>query len=176
MRGEERRQYLEMARGDLTMKLATFLCSFAVSVSIASSAADLKTPLTVADSAQKAVEARSRALIKAELESDVAAFRSFLSDDYVLLYVEPATAGHKAKWVARTREEWATRLQTGQTKYAAVEIRNTRVYLHGDVAIFAGEYMEKGTRDGRHFTEEGLFTETWVRRNGEWMMVGGVFP
>jgi ketosteroid isomerase-like protein len=158
------------------MKLAIFLCSVAVSVSIASSAADLKAPVTATDSAQKAVEARSRALIKAELESDVAAFRSFLSDDYVLLYVEPATAGHKAKWVARTKEEWATQLRTGKTKYSAVEIRNTKVYMHGDVAIFTGEYMEEATRDGKQYKEEGLFTETWAKRNGEWMMVAGVFP
>lgn len=158
------------------MKRTVLLCCVALSISIAGAAADWKTPTTAAVSPQMAVEARSRALIKAELESDIAAFRSFLTDDYVLLYVEPATAGHKAKWVARTKEEWANQLQSRQTRYSAVEIRNTKVYLHGDVAIFSGEYMEQGTQDGKQYKEEGLFTETWVRRNGEWMMIGGVFP
>jgi hypothetical protein len=157
---------------NLTMKLAGLLCSAALVISTGSAFADSKTP----PSAEREVEGRSRALIKVELDGNVEAFRQFLSDDYVLLYVEPATSGQKARWVARTKEEWATLLRTGRAKYHSVDLRNTKVYMHNNVAIFTGEYTEKGARDGEEYTEEGLFTETWVRRQGEWIMVGGVFP
>jgi len=158
------------------MKSIPLLCAAALMVCIGNAAAKPKTPHVAASSAEKAIEDRSRALIKAELDADVAAFRGFLSDDYVLLYVEPATSGHKARWATRTKEEWANLLATGGERYHSVDLRHTKVYLHGDVAIFAGEYTEKGTRDGEEYTEGGLFTETWVKRRGEWILVGGVFP
>jgi ketosteroid isomerase-like protein len=157
------------------MKLATLCCAALLGISIGTTTAGPKPPLDSAGS-EKAVEDRSRALIKAELDANVAAFRSFLSDDYVLLYVEPAASGQKARWATRTKEEWATLLGSGREKYDSVDLRDTRVYLHGDVAIFTGEYTEKGTRDGEEYTEDGLFTETWVLRQGQWMMIGGVFP
>ena len=50
------------------------------------------------------------------------------------------------------------------------------MYFHGDVAIFTGDYTETGTRDGVEYSEAGLFTETWVKRSGEWVIVGSVFP
>ena len=124
----------------------------------------------------QAVESRSRALIKAELDADVSAFNSFLSDDYVLLYVEQAAPGHKPRWGKITKEQWASDLRTGRTRYSAVDIHNTKVYLHGDIAVFAGEYSQKGTEDGKEHEERGLFTETWAKRDGEWIMVAGVFP
>ncbi|MGO9989006.1 MAG: nuclear transport factor 2 family protein [Steroidobacteraceae bacterium] len=158
------------------MKLIPSLCAAALTVCIGSGAAEPKAPQVLPSSADRAVEDRSRALIKAELDANVAAFRGFLSDDYVLLYVEPATSGQKARWATRTKEEWANLLSTGGEKYHSVDLRHTKVYLHGDVAIFAGEYTEKGTRDGEEYTEGGLFTETWAKRHGEWILVGGVFP
>jgi ketosteroid isomerase-like protein len=157
------------------MKLAALCCAALLGVLVGAATASPKPPQGSASS-ERAVESRSRALVKAELDADVAAFRSFLSDDYVLLYVEPAVSGRKARWATRTKEEWATLLSSGREKYHSVDLRHTKVYLHGDVAIFTGEYAEKGTRDGEEYTEEGLFTETWVRRQGQWIMVGGVFP
>jgi hypothetical protein len=32
------------------------------------------------------------------------------------------------------------------------------VYLHGDVAIFTGDYTETGTREGVEYSDAGLFT------------------
>jgi ketosteroid isomerase-like protein len=158
------------------MKLVPLLCAAALTVGTGSAAADSSTPKESSNAAEKIVEARSRALIKAELEADVEAFRSYLSDDYVMLYVEPATAGQKARWATMTKEEWATLMSTGREKYHSVKLRDTKVYLHGDVAIFAGEYSQRSTTDGKESREAGLFTETWVKRHGQWILIGGVFP
>jgi len=99
-----------------------------------------------------------------------------MSDDYVMLWVEPATNGKKAHWATMTKVEWVEGLQSLKHKYHDVELLNTKVYLHGDVAIFAGDYTETGTREGVEYSEAGLFSETWVQRNGQWVIVGSVFP
>ncbi len=92
------------------------------------------------------------------------------------MWVEPAANGQKAKWATMTKNEWAEQLQSGRLKYHSVDLRNTKVYVHGNVAIFSGEYTEKGTRDGSEYTDEGLFAETWVRREGRWVIIGSTFP
>lgn len=94
----------------------------------------------------------------------------------VLMWVEPAANGQIARWATRTRNEWAEQLQSGHLKYNSVDLRNTKVFVHRDVAIFSGEYTEKGIRDGIAYTDEGLFTETWVKRQGQWIIVGSIFP
>lgn len=124
----------------------------------------------------KAVEARSRAWIKAELDGDANAFRTFATDGYLLLYVEPKTTERPAHWVTRTRDQWETEIRTGQVKYKSVELRNTKVHVNGDIALFKGEYTEKGVRDGAEYTESGFFVETWAKRDGQWVVVSSVFP
>jgi hypothetical protein len=89
------------------MKLISLLCAAALIVGTGSAAADSSTQKESSNAAEKIVEARSRALIKAELDADVEAFRSFPSDDYLMLYIEPATPGHKSRWATMTKEAWA---------------------------------------------------------------------
>jgi ketosteroid isomerase-like protein len=158
------------------VKLISLLCAAVMIVGIGAAAADSSTPTASRIAAERIVEDRSRALIKAELDADVDAFRGFLSDDYRMMYVEPATVGHKSRWATMTKEEWASLMSSGREKYHSVNLRGTKVYLHGDVAIFAGEYSQTSTNDGKERTDHGLFTETWVKRHGQWILIGGVFP
>ena len=125
---------------------------------------------------ERAVEARSRAWIKAEVDGDADAFRTFATDGYRLLYVEPKTAERPAHWVTKTRDQWEEDIRKGRARYHSVTLRNTKVHLNGDIALFTGEYTEKGIRDGAEYTESGFFVETWARRNGQWFAVSSVFP
>jgi ketosteroid isomerase-like protein len=125
---------------------------------------------------EKAVAARSLAFAKAAQQGDLAIFPTFMSDDYVMLWPEPATDGKKPHWATKTKEEWVEELRSRKNKYRSVELQNIKVYLHGNVAILTGDYTQTGTRDGAEYSEAGLFTETWVKRNGQWITVGGVFP
>jgi ketosteroid isomerase-like protein len=133
-------------------------------------------PVSSLTSIEKSVEARSLAWIRTTIDRDIPAFRSFASDDYVLMWVEPAANGQQAKWATRTRDEWAEQLRSGHLKYRSVDLRNTKVVVHGDIAVFSGKYTEKGTTDGKEYTDEGLFTETWVNRQGQWIIVTSMFP
>ena len=125
---------------------------------------------------EQAVDARSHAWAKAALEGDVNTFRTFASDDYVLLEVEPKTAEHAARWTTTTRDEWAESLRSGHLKYRSVTLRNTKVHVNGDIALVTGEYTEQGVRDGKDYTDSGLFVETWANREGKWIAVSSVFP
>lgn len=130
----------------------------------------------VSGASEKAVEARSRAWIKAELDGDADAFRTFATEGYLLLSVEPKTTEHPARWVTETRDQWEQEIRTRQVKYRSVALRNTKVRLNGDIAFFTGEYTERGIRAGSEYTESGLFVETWAKRNGQWFAVSSVFP
>ena len=125
---------------------------------------------------EKAVEARSRAWIKTEVDGDADAFRTFATEGYIQLYVEPKTPLHPARWVSKTLEQWADEIRTKQVKYHSVVLRDTKVRLNGDIAFFTGEYTEKGLRAGAAYTESGFFAETWVNRNGQWFAVSSFFP
>ena len=165
-----------MQSRETTMKAIRIFAALAIPFSIVPTTADSNPPPPSTTSVEVAVEARSRAWVKTALDGDIAAFRSFASDDYVLMWVEQAKDGQKARWATRTRDEWVELLRSGSIKYQSIELRNTTVHIHGDVAIFAGEYSERVTRDGRQYTDAGLFAETWVRRHDQWIIVGSTFP
>jgi ketosteroid isomerase-like protein len=158
------------------MRGKLLLCTSALLLTIGGAFAAQDSATTSKADVEKAVAARSLAFVKAALNGDVAGFRAFMSDDYVMLWTEPATNGKKSHWATMTKAEWVEGLRSGKHKYHAVELLNTKVYLHGDVAIFAGDYTETGTREGAEYSEAGLFSETWVKRNGQWVIVGSVFP
>jgi ketosteroid isomerase-like protein len=124
---------------------------------------------------EETVATRSRAFAQAALSGDLASFSSFMSDDYIMLWTEPATDGKKAHWVTKTKAEWVQELSTRKNTYRSVELHNLKVYLHGDVATVTGDYTQTGTREGTDYSESGLFNETWVRRSGQWVIVGSVF-
>jgi ketosteroid isomerase-like protein len=125
---------------------------------------------------EETVAARSLAFAQAALTGDLASFSSFMSDDYIMLWTEPATDGKKAHWVTKTKAQWVQELRSRKNKYRSVELHNLKVYLHGDVAAVTGDYTQTGTREGADYSDAGLFNETWVRRSGRWVIVGSVFP
>jgi len=157
------------------MKRKLVLCASALVLAIGSAFAADSAPSSTS-AIEKAVAARSLAFAKAALKGDLATFPTFMSDDYVMLWAEPSTDGKKPHWATKTKEEWVEELRSRKNKYRSVELRNTKVYLHGNVAIFTGDYTQTGTREGAEYSEAGLFTETWARRNGQWIIVGSVFP
>src|ERR1700722_8856598 len=103
------------------MKSFRILAALAILFSVLPATADSDPPPTSTTSVETAVEARSRAWIKTAMDRDIVAFRGFASDDYVLMWVEPAKDGKKARWATRTRDEWAELLRSGHMKYQSIE-------------------------------------------------------
>jgi ketosteroid isomerase-like protein len=125
---------------------------------------------------EETVAARSRAFAKAALSGDLASFATFMSDDYLMLWTEPGTDGKTTHWVTKTKTEWVQELRSRKNTYRSVELHNMKVYLHGEVATVTGDYTQTGTREGADYSDAGLFNETWIKRLGQWVIVGSVFP
>jgi ketosteroid isomerase-like protein len=151
------------------------VCASAIVLSMATAIADVSTP-TPAPATEKAVADRSVAFAKAAQRGDLDTFPTFMSDDYVMMWVEPAANGENTHWVAKTKREWIEELRSNKNRYRSIELHNTKVHLHGNVALFTGEYTQTGTREGKEYSEQGLFAETWVKRHGQWIIVSSVFP
>jgi ketosteroid isomerase-like protein len=164
---------MESILEDMKMKLT--LCASILLLAIGCASVARSAPAAT-PAAEKEVTARSLAFAKAALNGDLATFPTFMSDDYVMLWPEPATDGKKAHWATKTKKEWVEELRSRKNKYHSVELLNTKVHLHDNVAIFTGDYTQTGTREGVDYSDVGLFTETWIKRNGQWIIVGSVFP
>jgi ketosteroid isomerase-like protein len=117
-----------------------------------------------------------RAWARAAVDSDAGKMASFMSDDYVEIILNPATAGKDAEWTTRNKSEWVESVRSGRDKYESVELHNLQVYFHGEIASVTGHYSQKGTSDGKDNSSAGTYVNTWVRRNGHWQIISSVFP
>lgn len=122
------------------------------------------------------IVASERAWAAAPVKGDAAGMASFMLDDYVEIALEAASSQSKGNWVTTRKAEWVDLVRSGREKYTSVELRNIKVYLHGEVATTTGEYSQTGTKDGKDISASGFYIDTWVKRNGKWLVVSSVFP
>jgi ketosteroid isomerase-like protein len=120
--------------------------------------------------------ASERAWAQAPLKGDVAGMARLMSDDYVEIAMETASGTSKSSWVITSKAEWVDLVQSGREKYTSVDLRNLKVYLHGNVATVSGEYSQTVMKDGKDISSSGLYVDTWVKKNGNWQVVSSVFP
>lgn len=100
------------------------------------------------------------------LKGDADAFASFMADDYHAL-LTGARVRDKATWVAGVR--------AGTTTYQSVNLSNLRVQLYGDTAVVFGDYTQRGISGGRDNSATGKYVNTWIKRNGRWLVVSSGF-
>ena len=130
-----------------------------------------------ASSESEDVLAAERACAKAWVDADIATLDRFIADDYVEMIAEPVSEGVAAHWKTQTKQQWLDLVRSRQEKYVSVEIRNEKVFLHGDdVATVLGEYSQTVIKDGKQSNEAGPEIDTWKKRKGHWQVVSSVFP
>jgi ketosteroid isomerase-like protein len=117
-----------------------------------------------------------RAWAKAPVDGDADRMASFMADEYLELVWEPATPTTAAHWTATTKETWVQRVRHHTEVYSAVELKNLTVHLQGSMAVVTGEYSQVATNDGEDNTSSGIYTNTWVKRKGRWLVIQSVFP
>jgi ketosteroid isomerase-like protein len=120
--------------------------------------------------------AAERAWAQAPVKGDVEGMARLMSDDYVEIAMETAPGTSKSSWVTTSKAEWVDLVQSGRERYKSVDLRNLKVYLHGDVATVSGEYSQTVTKDGKDVSSSGVYVDTWVKKNGKWQVVSSVFP
>jgi ketosteroid isomerase-like protein len=122
------------------------------------------------------IEAAEHGWAQAPVKGDAVAMAGFMSDDYIEIVMETASGASKSRWVTTKKKEWIDLVRSGREKYASVELRNIKIYLHGDIATVTGEYSQTGTKEGKDISASGLYVDTWVKKDGKWRVVSSVFP
>jgi ketosteroid isomerase-like protein len=97
---------------------------------------------------------------KAGLAGDAAALEKMLAPDYVYTNPEADTA---------TRAEVINGMKSGATKYDAFKVEDMKVRVYGDAAVVTGKATTTGMENGKHIDDVVRFTDTWVKRNGNWV-------
>ena len=70
-----------------------------------------------------------------------------------------------------TRAEVFARRKSGAVKYTAFTQDDYKVQVIGDTAIVTGRITMKAERDGKDISGQERFTDTFVRRGGQWQAV-----
>jgi ketosteroid isomerase-like protein len=117
-----------------------------------------------------------KAWAKAALDGDADLMASFMADEYVELAWEPATQTARAHWSAAGKRGWVEDVRRRTEVYSSVDVRNLTVHLQGTLAVVTGEYSQTGRHDGKDISASGIYADTWIRRNGRWLLVDSVFP
>ena len=108
------------------------------------------------------VRALESAWNQAEIHHDATAVAKIMADTFVSID-HHGTIQNKSQYLAGLKD----------LSFKPVEIANseTSVYIYGDTAIVTSAYRTKGTDGGKPFVHHGRFTDTWIKRNGEWKCV-----
>jgi ketosteroid isomerase-like protein len=128
------------------------------------------------DGATEQVLVSEHAWAKAAADGDAARMAGLMADDYVEIVMETDPGTKNSRWVTTSKAEWVNLVRSGREKYQSVELRNLKVYSHGDIATVTGEYSQTATKDGKDNSGSGIYVNTWVRKNRNWQVVSSVFP
>jgi len=101
---------------------------------------------------------------QAEVRNDADALDK-LFDDSIVVTQPDGSIQNKADLLTYVRDK--------NNHWDMVVSENMKVYVHGDTAVVTGTYREKGASGGKAFDNHGIFTDTWIQRNGKWRCVAG---
>jgi ketosteroid isomerase-like protein len=107
---------------------------------------------------------------QAQLNHDATAMGSMLHPDFVFTDYD-GTVMSKPQFLASIRDSSNT---------LSVEVSDDmKLHRFGDTVVVTGATHEKGKQKGKTYEHYGRFTDTWMRRNNEWICVAsqlGLLP
>jgi|SRR5579862_6215463 len=95
-------------------------------------------------------------------ERSIDILSSLLAEDFVIT-VEDGNIYSKAGYISHSADP-ATAVQVA-------ELSDLKVRMHGDTAIVAGAYHEKGESNGKRYEYHDRLTDVWMKINGKWQVV-----
>lgn len=69
------------------------------------------------------------------------------------------------------KREWLSQIRNETDQYDLLTKSGVSVTICDNAAVATGKYREKIKINGKMVLRSGRFTDTWVRRNGEWKCV-----
>ena len=121
-------------------------------------------PIAIAQDDNRAAVLRAAdAYDHAQLMQDRTALERVIAPDYRLVHGSGRIGD---------REDFIASVVAPTTHISAVDIANrTYTPLGRDAAIVGGEGVTRGTDSGAPFVEHFVFSDTFVNRNGQWVVV-----
>jgi ketosteroid isomerase-like protein len=97
-----------------------------------------------------------------QLNHDADAMGKILDPDFVLTDYD-GTVMSKAQFLVSIRDV---------SNQLTVEVsEDMKLHRHGDTVIVTGATHEKGTEKGKAYAHQGRFTDTWIKKDGQWLCV-----
>ncbi len=99
---------------------------------------------------------------RAQVHNDVSALVRIMGDDYVGTSSDGEVAS-KAKVLAD--------IKSGQETTSSAVTDQLKITVYRNTAVATGRWTASGKSKGKEWTGPYRFTDTWVRRNGNWQVV-----
>jgi ketosteroid isomerase-like protein len=97
-----------------------------------------------------------------QISHDADAMGKMLDSDFVLTDYD-GTVYSKGGFLASIRDN---------SIQLTVEVSaDMKLHRHGDTVIVIGATHEKGTEKGKPFSHVGRFTDTWIKKDGQWLCI-----
>src|SRR5260370_22309140 len=94
-----------------------------------------------------------------QINHDADAMGKMLDSDFVLTDYD-GTVLTKRQFLASIRDK--------STQLTVEVSEDMKLHRHGDTVVVTGATHEKGIEKGRPFSHAGRFTDTWIKRDGQW--------
>ena len=103
----------------------------------------------------------------AVVRGDVAAVRSMLADDFVMVHGDGWITGGKPL-LEDNKESFLKRVENKQ--YLARDITTVKAEMHGDTAVLYGQYVAENSPGGTPRSWFSVWYErVYVKRDGKWL-------
>jgi hypothetical protein len=90
--------------------------------------------------------------------------------DYLNAALEERFTLTDSRGAVTTKEQELAAVRNGDPKYDVFRNSDMKVRLYGDTALVNGITTVQGTSAGKPFRAELQFTDTLIKRNGEWRL------
>ena len=97
-----------------------------------------------------------------QMNHDAEAMRKMLDTDFVFTDYD-GTVMSKAQFLESIRDT---------SNQLSVEVStDMKLHRHGDTVVIIGATHEKGTDKGKPYSHQGRFTDTWIKKDGQWICI-----
>ena len=97
-----------------------------------------------------------------QINHDADAMGKLLDSDFVLTDYDGAVL---------TRGQFLASIRDKSTQLTVEVSEDMKLHRHGDTVVVTGSTHEKGTEKGKPFSHIGRFTDTWVKKDGQWLCI-----
>jgi ketosteroid isomerase-like protein len=97
-----------------------------------------------------------------QINHDADAMGKMLDSDFVLTDYDGSVMS-RAQFLASIRDN--------STQLTVEVSTDMKLHRHGDTVIVIGATHEKGTEKGKPFSHVGRFTDTWIKKDGQWLCI-----